>query len=105
MEGNDAEAARFAVAHNLNVKWIIDDNNVTISGHPESYMKGFELSETLRGQGFNVLVCRGENTVKLYKTLVEALEINGPVAVICKRVMGEIYLNSKERPNFMTLYL
>ena len=88
MEGNDAEAARFAVAHNLNVKWIIDDNNVTISGHPESYMKGFELSETLRGQGFNVLVCRGENTVKLYKTLVEALEINGPVAVICKRVMG-----------------
>ena len=26
MEGNDAEAARLAVANNLNVKWIIDDN-------------------------------------------------------------------------------
>ena len=88
MEGNDAEAARFAVAHNLNVKWIIDDNNVTISGHPESYMEGFELSKTLEGQGFKVLVCRGENTVKLYKTLVEALKCDGPVAVVCKRVMG-----------------
>ena len=28
MEGNNAEAARLAVANNLNVKWIIDDNNV-----------------------------------------------------------------------------
>ncbi|HJM17834.1 MAG TPA: transketolase, partial [Candidatus Poseidoniia archaeon] len=27
MEGNNAEAARLAVANNLNVKWIIDDNN------------------------------------------------------------------------------
>ena len=38
MEGNNAEAARLAVANNLNVKWIIDDNNVTIAGNPETYM-------------------------------------------------------------------
>lgn len=30
-EGNDAEAARLAVAKGLNVKVIIDDNNVTIA--------------------------------------------------------------------------
>src|ERR1700719_1453985 len=34
MEGDDAEAARFAVAHGLNIKVLIDDNNVTIAGHP-----------------------------------------------------------------------
>lgn len=33
-EGNDAEAARLAVAQHLNVKLIIDDNDVTIAGHP-----------------------------------------------------------------------
>ena len=28
MEGNNAEAARLAVANNLNVKWIIDDKDL-----------------------------------------------------------------------------
>jgi len=37
-EGNDAEAARLAVAQHLNVKLIIDDNDVTIAGHP-SYLR------------------------------------------------------------------
>lgn len=31
-EGDDAEAARLAVAQNLNVKVLIDDNDVTIAG-------------------------------------------------------------------------
>ncbi|MGB5636338.1 MAG: transketolase, partial [Waterburya sp.] len=39
-EGNDAEAARLAVAQNLNVKLFIDDNDVTIAGHPSEYLKG-----------------------------------------------------------------
>src|SRR5690554_2102947 len=38
MESNDAEAARLAVARNLNIKLLIDDNNVTIAGHPQEYM-------------------------------------------------------------------
>ena len=38
MEGNDAEAARLAVAQNLNIKLLIDDNDVTISGHPSDYI-------------------------------------------------------------------
>jgi transketolase N-terminal domain/subunit len=33
-EGNDAEAARLAVAQKLNVKLIIDDNDVTIAYVP-----------------------------------------------------------------------
>ena len=88
MEGNNAEAARLAVANNLNVKWIIDDNNVTIAGHPENYMAGFDVGNTLDGQGFKIFTCDGENYAELYDCITKSLEINGPVAVICKRVMG-----------------
>ena len=88
MEGNNAEAARLAVANNLNVKWIIDDNNVTIAGNPNSYMAGFDVAKTLEGQGFNVFTCDGENYEELYKTIVKSLKITGPVAIVCKRVMG-----------------
>src|SRR5688500_580422 len=54
MEGDDAEAARLCVARQLNVKVIIDDNNVTISGHPRQYMPGFDVAKTLAGHGLSV---------------------------------------------------
>ncbi|MFN8604410.1 MAG: transketolase, partial [Candidatus Binatia bacterium] len=44
MEGDDAEAARLAVAQGLNVKILVDDNNVTIAGHPQEYMPGYDLT-------------------------------------------------------------
>ncbi|HVZ33451.1 MAG TPA: hypothetical protein VG963_13555, partial [Polyangiaceae bacterium] len=50
-EGNSAEAARFAVARNLPVKLIVDENDVTIAGHPSEYLKGYDLERTLRGHG------------------------------------------------------
>ena len=39
-EGDDAEAARYAVARKLNVKLLLDDNDVTIAGHPSSLHAG-----------------------------------------------------------------
>src|SRR5690349_3508017 len=51
MEGDNAEAARLAVAGKLNVKVLIDDNNVTIAGHPQEYMPGYDLTRTLSGYG------------------------------------------------------
>jgi transketolase N-terminal domain/subunit len=50
-EGDNAEAARLAVAQNLNVKLIVDDNDVTIAGFPSDYMKGFDVAKTLTGHG------------------------------------------------------
>lgn len=47
-EGNDAEAARLAVAQQLNVKLFIDDNDVTIAGHPSDYFKGFSVEKVRR---------------------------------------------------------
>ena len=65
-EGDDAEAARYAVARNLNVKLIIDDNDVTIAGHPSRYMKGYDVAKTLAGHGMSVNVGDGEDLDDLF---------------------------------------
>src|ERR1700742_1538325 len=51
MEGDDAEAARLAVSQQLNIKVLVDDNNVTIAGHPQEYLPGYDLTRTLNGYG------------------------------------------------------
>ncbi len=86
-EGNDAEAARLAVAQGINVKLIIDDNDVTIAGHPSEYLKGCSTAKTLEGHGLTVFECNGEDLDDLYQNMVKAINTDGPVAVICKRPM------------------
>ena len=88
MEGNNGEAARLAVANGLNVKWIIDDNNVTIAGHPDRYLSGFDLERTLGGYGFAVFTADGEDSRALLAAIVSALQQGGPAAVLCRRSMG-----------------
>lgn len=86
-EGDDAEAARLAVSQQLNVKLIIDDNDVTIAGHPSEYIPGFSVAQTLRGHGLKVLEGNGEDLDDLYRRLCEAMNTDGPVAVVNKRKM------------------
>ena len=86
-EGNDAEAARLAVAQHLNVKLIIDDNDVTIAGHPSKYLPGFTVAKTLAGHGMKVLEGDGEDVDGVYSRICEAMNTPGPVAVINKRPM------------------
>ncbi|MEE9338292.1 MAG: thiamine pyrophosphate-dependent enzyme, partial [Methylococcaceae bacterium] len=71
-EGNDAEAARLAVAQNLNVILLIDDNDVTIAGHPSEYLKGCSTAQTLKGHGMTVLEGDGEDIAGLYQRICEA---------------------------------
>ncbi len=87
-EGDDAEAARYAVARNLNVKLIIDDNDVTIAGHPSSYMHGYDVARTLAGHGLSVNSGDGENVDELFGRIKEALLADGPVALVNKRLMA-----------------
>jgi len=87
-EGNDAEAARLAVAQNLNVKLLIDDNDVTIAGHPSEYLKGYDLTKTLEGHGLKVLTVQGEDIDALWGAVSSIVNHNGPAAVVCKRVMA-----------------
>ena len=86
-EGNDAEAARLAVSQQLNVKLIIDDNDVTIAGHPSDYIPGYTVTQTLTGHGLKVLEGNGEDLDDLYGRICEAMNTPGPVAVVNKRKM------------------
>jgi transketolase C-terminal domain/subunit len=88
MEGNDAEAARLSVAHGLEVKLFIDDNNVTISGHPSDYMPGFDMEKTLTGHGLAVEVGPGEDLDALHAGMCRALTSKGPYALINRRKMA-----------------
>lgn len=85
-EGNDAEAARLAVAQGLNVKLILDDNDVTIAGHPSEYLKGYDLTKTLEGHGLKVLTVQGEDIDALWGAISTVTTYQGPAAG--KRIYG-----------------
>ncbi len=87
-EGDDAEAARMAVAHRLDVKLVIDDNDVTIAGHPSEYMPGFHVAQTLAGHGLPVSVGDGEDLGDLHSRMAAALNTPGPAAVVNRRKMA-----------------
>lgn len=87
-EGDDAEAARLAVAKDLNVKLFIDDNDVTIAGHPSKYFKGYDVGKTLEGHGLKIIRAQGEDLDSLFGAIHDAVNSTGPVAVITKRVMA-----------------
>lgn len=87
-EGTDAEAARLAVAQGLNVKLCIDDNNVTISGHPADYLPGYDVAKTLAGHGLAVDTGDGEDFGALYARMLAAVRAEGPVALVNRRVMA-----------------
>lgn len=88
MEGNDAEAARLAVAQELGVKVLVDDNDVTIAGHPSEYLPGFDVARTLAGHGLWVESGDGEDLDGLYARVRDALVHPGPAAVVSRRPMA-----------------
>ncbi|KAH8695591.1 thiamine diphosphate-binding protein [Talaromyces proteolyticus] len=87
-EGNDAEAARIAVANNLNVKLFIDNNDVTIAGHPSQYLKGYDIAKTLEGHGLKVIKAQGEDLDSLYGAMCQVFTSKGPAAVVINRNMA-----------------
>jgi transketolase len=88
MEGDNAEAARLGVGKQLPVKVLIDDNNVTISGHPQEYMEGYDLTRTLSGYGLLTDTVMGEDIDALFLTLTRAFSDDRPHAVVIKRPMA-----------------
>jgi transketolase N-terminal domain/subunit len=88
MEGDDAEAARLMLGKHLNVKLMIDDNNVTIAGHPQEYMAGYDLSRTLSGYGLTTETTMGEDLDALHVDLCRMFCDDNPHALIIKRPMA-----------------
>lgn len=86
-EGNDAEAARFAVAQNLKLILLMDDNDSTCSGRTSDYMPAFDVAKTLAGHGLTVDTGDGEDLDGLFARLVRALTVDGPVALVNRRPM------------------
>ncbi len=87
MEGNDAEAARLCVAQHLNIKLVIDDNDVTIAGFPSDYLPGYDVAKTLEGHGITCDTGDGEDLDGLYTRMCKAATCDGPIALINKRKM------------------
>jgi transketolase len=88
MEGDNAEAARLAVGKQLNVKVLVDDNNVTISGHPQTYMSGYDLTRTLSGYGYLVDTTLGEDIDALFIALTKVFSNDKPHGLVIKREMA-----------------
>jgi transketolase C-terminal domain/subunit len=88
MEGDNAEAARLTVGKRLNVKILVDDNNVTIAGHPQEYMPGYDLSRTLSGYGLTTETTMGEDLDALFIDLCRAFREPVPHALVIKRPMA-----------------
>ena len=88
MEGDNAEAARLSVGQKLNVKVLIDDNNVTIGGHPQQYMAGYDLSRTLAGYGLEIETVLGEDFSSLYAGMCRTFSDDRPRALIIMRKMA-----------------
>jgi len=88
MEGDNAEAARLCVAKQINLKVLIDDNNVTIAGHPQEYMAGYDLTRTLSGYGLTTETTMGEDLDALYVDLCRAFHDPNPHALVIKRPMA-----------------
>jgi transketolase N-terminal domain/subunit len=88
MEGDNAEAARLTVGKQLNVKVLVDDNNVTIAGHPQEYMSGYDLTRTLSGYGLITETTMGEDLDALYIDLCRAFRDPTPHGLVIKRPMA-----------------
>ena len=88
MEGDNAEAARLAVGKELAVKLLIDDNNVTIGGHPQQYMAGYDLSRTLAGYGLQIETVLGEDFSSLYSGMCRTFGDAHPRALVIMRKMA-----------------
>ena len=88
MEGDDAEAARLTLGKHLNIKLMIDDNNVTIAGHPQEYMIGYDLSRTLSGYGLTTETTMGEDLDALHVDLCRMFSDEHPHALVIKRPMA-----------------
>jgi len=88
MEGDNAEAARLCVGNDLPIKLLVDDNNVTIAGHPNEYMPGYDLTQTLSGHGMRTETVMGEDFEALYTAIARAFSDNSPRALVIKRKMA-----------------
>ncbi len=70
------------------MKVLVDDNNVTIAGHPQEYMPGYDLTRTLVGYGMQTETTMGEDLDALFVDLGRVFSDQMPHALVIKRPMA-----------------
>ncbi|RXW15542.1 hypothetical protein EST38_g10314 [Candolleomyces aberdarensis] len=86
-EGNDVEAARLAVNFKLDVKLIIDDNNMTVIGPSRDVLPDFDIGRTLAAEGLAVFEADGEDVDAAYAAIAKTLQHKGPACAILHRLI------------------
>ena len=78
---------------------LIDDNNVTIAGHPQEYMAGYDLTRTLSGYGLTTETTMGEDLDALYIDLCRVFNNPMPHALVIKRPMAPGIVGAEGSPH------
>ncbi|KAJ2915326.1 hypothetical protein MD484_g5051, partial [Candolleomyces efflorescens] len=86
-EGNDVEAARLAVNFKLDVKLIIDDNNMTVIGPSRDVLPDFDIAKTLAAEGLAVFEANGEDVDAAYAAISKTIQHKGPACAILHRLI------------------
>lgn len=89
VKGQIAEARRIASHHGIaNITALIDCNGIQISGRAGDIMKA-DVRGLWEADGWCVMECDGHDPSAIYASLREAREIDLPVVIICRTVMGK----------------
>lgn len=88
-KGQISEARRIAAHHGLaNITALIDCNEIQISGRTAEIMK-VDIRKLWEADGWYVVECDGHDPSALYASLRKAREIDLPVVIICRTIMGK----------------
>lgn len=89
-EGQTWEAAMFAGNRGLpNLIWIIDRNNIQISGNTSDIMPLRNLKEKLESFNWKVIEIDGHNFEKIAKSIDKAKENKCPTAIVANTIPGK----------------
>jgi transketolase len=88
-----------SVGRQLAVKVLVDDNNVTISGHPQDYMAGYDLTRTLSGYGLLTDTVLGEDLDALHVALTRVFSDDRPHGLVIKRPMAPGIAHAEGSPH------
>jgi len=88
-KGQISEARRFAVKHKLNnITAFVDYNKLQISGNIEDIMPQ-NIKDEYTADGWMVFEVDGHNHKQLFDTIKKSKEVDRPVMILAKTIMGK----------------
>ena len=88
-EGETWEAILFAAKNKLKIVSLIDRNGIQLSGFTEIIMPLESLARKYESFGWKVIEIDGNDIIQIITALKESEKSEGPVAIICRTVIGK----------------